>query len=127
LVEGQIPLDVALARLKPLFEDASILKIAHNMKHDLLVLSRYGIDVAPIDDAMLMSYALDSGRRDHRLEELARNYCGHDALTFASVAGAGAIFSALPALLSQRRRNSAEQADISAPWRVLKPRLLAGA
>ena len=60
MVEGQIPLDAALARLKPLFEDAAILKIAHNMKHDLLVLSRYGIDVAPIDDAMLMSYALDS-------------------------------------------------------------------
>jgi len=127
LVEGQIPLDVALARLKPLFEDASILKIAHNMKHDLLVLSRYGIDVAPIDDAMLMSYALDSGRGDHRLEELARNYCGHDALTFASVAGAGRNFLGFArAALTAATEYAAEQADISLRlWRVLKPRLLA--
>ena len=127
LVEGQIPLDTALARLKPLFEDASILKIAHNMKHDLLVLSRYGIDVAPIDDAMLMSYALDSGRGDHRLEELARNYCGHDALTFASVAGAGRNFLGFArAALTAATEYAAERADISLRlWRVLKPRLLA--
>ncbi|RNJ49774.1 DNA polymerase I [Methylocystis hirsuta] len=127
LVEGQIPLDVALARLKPLFEDASILKIAHNMKHDLLVLSRYGIDVAPIDDAMLMSYALDSGRGDHRLEELARNYCGHEALTFASVAGAGRNFLGFArAALTAAAEYAAERADISLRlWRVLKPRLLA--
>ncbi|MGJ0510935.1 DNA polymerase I [Methylocystis sp.] len=127
LVEGQIPLDTALARLKPLFEDASILKIAHNMKHDLLVLSRYGIDVAPIDDAMLMSYALDSGRGDHRVEELARNYCGHEALTFASVAGAGRNFLGFArAALTAATEYAAERADISLRlWRVLKPRLLA--
>ncbi|MBG0803762.1 DNA polymerase I [Methylocystis sp. H4A] len=127
LVEGQIPLDAALARLKPLFEDASILKIAHNMKHDLLVLSRYGIDVAPIDDAMLMSYALDSGRGDHRLEELARNYCGHDALTFASVAGAGRNFLGFArAALTAATEYAAERADVALRlWRVLKPRLLA--
>jgi DNA polymerase-1 len=127
LVEGQIPLDAALARLKPLFEDASILKIAHNMKHDLLVLSRYGIDVAPIDDAMLMSYALDSGRGDHRLEELARNYCGREALTFASVAGAGRNFLGFArAALTAATEYAAERADISLRlWRVLKPRLLA--
>ncbi|HEY8125031.1 MAG TPA: DNA polymerase I [Methylocystis sp.] len=127
LVGGQIPLDAALARLKPLFEDSSILKIAHNMKHDLLVLSRYGIDVAPIDDAMLMCYALDSGRRDHRLEELARNYCGHDAQTFASVAGAGRNFLGFArAALTAATEYAAEQADMSLRlWRVLKPRLLA--
>ncbi|TXT47104.1 MAG: DNA polymerase I [Methylocystaceae bacterium] len=127
LVEGQIPFDAALARLKPLFEDAAILKIAHNMKHDLLVLSRYGIDVAPIDDAMLMSYALDSGRGDHRLEELARNYCGHEALTFASVTGAGRNFLGFArAALTAATEYAAEQADISLRlWRVLKPRLLA--
>ncbi|KAF0211738.1 MAG: DNA polymerase [Methylocystaceae bacterium] len=127
MVEGQIPFDAALARLKPLFEDAAILKIAHNMKHDLLVLSRYGIDVAPIDDAMLMSYALDSGRGDHRLEELARNYCGHEALTFASVTGAGRNFLGFArAALTAATEYAAEQADISLRlWRVLKPRLLA--
>ena len=48
--EGDSPtLDQALARLKPLFEDDAVLKIAHNMKYDLLVLARYGVavDVKP--------------------------------------------------------------------------------
>ncbi|WP_292531664.1 DNA polymerase I [Methylocystis sp.] len=127
LVEGQIPLAAALAQLKPLFEDASILKIAHNMKHDLLVLSRYGIDVAPIDDTMLMSYTLDSGRSDHRLEDLARNYCGHDALTFAAVAGSGRNYVGFPrASLTAATEYAAERTDVALRlWRVLKPRLLA--
>jgi len=127
LVEGQIPIEAALARLKPLLEDPSILKIAHNMKHDLLVLSRYGIDVAPIDDAMLMSYTLDSGRSPHGLEELSRHYLDHDALTFASVAGAGAgrnFVGFARASLTAATEYAAERADISLRlWRVLKPRL----
>ncbi|TLG78868.1 DNA polymerase I [Methylocystis sp. B8] len=125
LVEGQIPIEAALTRLKPLFEDSSILKIAHNMKHDLLVLSRYGIDVAPIDDAMLMSYTLDSGRNDHGLEQLSRHYLDHDALTFASVAGAGRNFVGFArAGLTAATEYAAERADISLRlWRVLKPRL----
>jgi len=127
LVEGQIPLDATLARLKPLFENPSILKIAHNMKHDLLVLSRYGIDVAPIDDAMLMSYALDSGRSDHGFEELARKYCDHEALTFAAVAGSGRNFVGFArATLTAATEYAAEQADVALRlWRVLKPRLSA--
>jgi DNA polymerase-1 len=127
LVEGQIPLAAALAQLKPLFEDASILKIAHNMKHDLLVLSRYGIDVAPIDDTMLMSYTLDSGRSDHRLEDLARNYCGHEALTFAAVAGSGRNYVGFArASLTAATEYAAERTDVALRlWRVLKPRLLA--
>ncbi|MFO1125456.1 MAG: DNA polymerase I [Methylocystis sp.] len=127
LVEGQMPIDAALARLKPLFEDPSILKIAHNMKHDLLVLSRYGIDVAPSDDAMLMSYALDSGRSGHALEELAHKYCGHEALTFAAVAGSGRNYVGFArAGLAAATEYAAERADLALRlWRVLKPRLSA--
>ena len=42
----------ALARLKPLLEDAAVLKVGQNMKYDALLLTRYGIRVAPIDDTM---------------------------------------------------------------------------
>jgi DNA polymerase-1 len=127
LVEGQIPLEAALARLKPLLEDPSILKIAHNMKHDLLVLSRYGIDVAPIDDPMLMSYTLDSGRGDHSLNELARKYFGHEALAVASVAGSGRNFVGFArASVTAATEYAAERADVALRlWRVLKPRLSA--
>ena len=50
-----------LALLKPLLEDPAILKIGQNIKNDWLVLARHGIEMAPIDDTMLMSYAQEAG------------------------------------------------------------------
>ena len=44
----QLDREVALARLKPLFEDPSVLKIGHNLKFDMIVLGERGIDVAPL-------------------------------------------------------------------------------
>ena len=77
LAPGQIPLAAAMERLKPLLEDAATLKIAHNMKYDLQVLSRHGVNVAPLEDTMLISYALDTGRNNHGLDELALKHLGH--------------------------------------------------
>ncbi|MEM9436130.1 MAG: 5'-3' exonuclease H3TH domain-containing protein, partial [Pseudomonadota bacterium] len=58
LAEGQMDFEEALALLKPVLEDPSILKIGQNMKYDAKIFARLGIAVAPIDDTMLMSYAL---------------------------------------------------------------------
>ncbi len=58
----QVPLKKALALLKPMLEDPGTLKIGQNLKYDMLVLSRYGIEVTPVDDTMLLSYVLDGGR-----------------------------------------------------------------
>ena len=71
LIEDQIPRDEALALLKPLLEDPSVLKIGQNIKYDMLVLHRYGIAVAPVDDTMLLSYVLDGGLHGHGMDELA--------------------------------------------------------
>ncbi|TIT42434.1 MAG: DNA polymerase I, partial [Mesorhizobium sp.] len=60
-VENQIPIREALGILKPLLEDRSVLKIVQELKYDLVVMSRHGIDVAPFDDTMLISYVLDAG------------------------------------------------------------------
>ena len=57
----QIPLREALDLLKPVLEDPGVLKIGHNIKYDIHVLARYGVDTAPVDDTMLLSYALDGG------------------------------------------------------------------
>ncbi|MBT8416505.1 MAG: DNA polymerase I, partial [Silicimonas sp.] len=61
LVDGQIAVDDALAALKPLLEDPAVMKIGQNMKYDAKIFARYGVDVAPIDDTMLMSYAMNAG------------------------------------------------------------------
>ncbi len=43
----QIPRGAALALLKPLLEDESVLKIGHNIKYDIAVLANAGIAVRP--------------------------------------------------------------------------------
>ncbi|HEX3917457.1 MAG TPA: 5'-3' exonuclease H3TH domain-containing protein, partial [Caulobacteraceae bacterium] len=65
----QIPLPEALAALKPLLEDPTVLKLGHNAKYDVAVLARHGIAVAPIDDTMLMSYVLEGGLHNHGMDE----------------------------------------------------------
>lgn len=125
LVAGQIPLEEALALLKPLFENDAVLKIAHNMKYDLLVLSRYGLKVAPIEDTMLISYALDTGRNNHGLDELAKKHLGHENISFAQVAGTGRNFIGFARVaLDKATEYAAEDADVSLRlWRTLAPRL----
>ena len=127
LAPGQIPQGAALARLKPLFENPSVLKVAHNAKYDLQVLSRCGIDVAPFDDTMLVSYALDTGRNNHGLDELALKHLGHRNIAFAEVAGSGRNFIGFArAALDRATEYAAEDADVCLRlWRVLKPRLAA--
>jgi DNA polymerase-1 len=75
--EGQMALDEALDALKPLLEDDAVLKVLQNSKYDVKVLARYGIDVAPIDDTMLMSYAMNAGLHGHGMDALAERYLGH--------------------------------------------------
>jgi DNA polymerase-1 len=127
LAPGQIPLAAAIERLKPLLEDAATLKIAHNMKYDLQVLSRHGVNVAPLEDTMLISYALDTGRNNHGLDELALKHLGHKNITFGEVAGTGRNFIGFARVaLDKATEYAAEDADVCLRlWRVLKPRLVA--
>ena len=124
---AQIPLADAIGLLKPLLEARGVLKIAHNMKYDLLVLARYGIDVAPIDDTMLISYVLDAGRNNHGLDELSKKHLGHECIPFSAVAGSGRTFIGFARVpLDKATEYAAEDSDVALRlWRVLKPRLAA--
>ena len=122
---NQIPFQEALALLKPLFEDVGTLKIGHNVKYDAAILARYGIQVAPIDCTMCMSYALDAGRTNHGMDDLSVRHLGHQPIAFTEVAGKGKgqiTFDKVP--LDAATAYAAEDADVTLRlWRVLKPRL----
>src|SRR5690606_266593 len=77
------------ARLKPLLEDPSVLKVGHNLKYAYLVLKRHGIEMAGYDDVMLMSYVLEAGIGGHGLDVLSERWLGHMPVTFKEVAGSG--------------------------------------
>ncbi|NGN43268.1 DNA polymerase I [Mesorhizobium sp. CGMCC 1.15528] len=128
LLEGQIPVRDALAALKPLLEDKSVLKIAQNLKYDLVVMNRHGIDVVSYDDTMLISYVLDAGTTGgHGMDDLSEKWLGHKTLKFKDIAGSGKRFVGFDqADLKQATAYAAEDADVTLRlWRVLKPRLAA--
>ena len=125
LAEGQMPEAEALAMLKPVLEDDAILKIGQNMKYDAKVLKRYGITVAPFDDTMLMSYALNAGLHQHGMDALADRYLGHTCIPIKDLLGSGKsmiTFDKVP--LDRATAYAAEDADVTLRlWQVLKPQL----
>jgi DNA polymerase-1 len=127
----QVPVREALQSLKPLLEDPSVLKIGQNLKYDCVVLAQHGIRVAPLEDTMLLSYALDAGRGAHGLDGLAERHLGHSCMPFTQVLdyAPGArksdkTFAQVP--LDKATEYSGEDADVTLRlWMVLKPRLAA--
>lgn len=85
----QIDWNEAKELLSNLLSDASVLKIGHNLKYDLLVLRNHGLEVGPIDDTMLMSYSLHGGKHGHGMDELAQKYLNKTTITFPDIAGKG--------------------------------------
>ncbi len=123
----QIKAADALKRLKALLEDPGTLKIAQNLKYDWLIFIRHGIDVAPYDDTMLLSYALDAGLGGNGMDELSERWLDHKPIKYADVAGTGrnkVTFDLVP--IDRATEYAAEDADVTFRlWQVLKPRLAA--
>ena len=127
MVEGQIPVGEALAALKSVLENASVLKIAQNMKYDWLVMRRHGINTVSFDDTMLISYVLDAGTGSHGMDPLSERWLGHTPIAYKDVAGSGKSAVTFDMVdIDRATAYAAEDADVTLRlWQVLKPRLAA--
>jgi DNA polymerase-1 len=125
-VEGQMDEREALAMLKPLLEDRSILKVAHNVKYDLGLLLRYGIDLKPFDDTLLMSYVLD-GVQYNTLSQLSAHWLNHTGIEIKELIGTGKNQKTFAEVdIPAAARYAAEDTDLTLRlWFALKPRLVA--
>ncbi len=127
LEPDQLPVAEALAVLKPLLTDRAVLKIGQNVKYDWLVMARHGVEIAPFDDTMLMSYVLDAGLNGHGMDKLAQLHLGHETIPFSAVAGTGkaqVTFDRVP--IDKATAYAAEDADVTLRlWLILKARLAA--
>src|SRR5688572_978201 len=96
-----VDLGEAIALLKPLFEDAAIAKVGHDLKFDAIVLAQHRVTLRGVEtDTMLASYLLDATRSAHPLEDLAIEHAGYKALREEDLCGRGAKsipFSQIPA------------------------------
>ena len=122
---GQMALDEALAMLRPVLEDPAVLKIGQNMKYDFKIFARYGVTVAPIDDTMLLSYALHGGMHNHGMDALSERYLGHKPIPIKTLLGAGKsaiTFDRVP--VTEATKYAAEDADVTLRlWKSFKPKL----
>ena len=127
LAADQIKEEDALAVLKPLLEDNSILKVAQNMKYDWLVFAQRGIQIDGYDDTMLISYVLDAGTGGHGMDDLAKRWLNHDTIHFHHVAGQGKSQVTFDCVaIDKATEYAAEDADVTLRlWSALKPRLAA--
>ena len=125
LAEGQIPTEEALRLLTPMLEDPSILKIGQNMKYDSKIFAQLGINVAPIDDTMLLSYAMHAGLHGHGMDTLSERYLSHTPIPIKPLLGTGKsaiTFDKVP--LADAVKYAAEDADITLRlWQLFKPQL----
>ncbi|KTT75319.1 DNA polymerase I [Sphingomonas endophytica] len=121
----QLDCDVALAKLRPLLEDPGVLKIGHNLKYDMIVLGRLGVDVAPYDDTIVMSFDLDAGLHGHGMDELAATHLSHTCIAYKDVVGTGKKALGFHEVdLKAATRYAAEDADVTLRlWRRFTARL----
>jgi len=114
----QLPRDDVLAALRPILEDAARAKCGHNLKYDLQVLRRAGIELAGIrQDSMLLAYCLHPGKYAPSLDNVARDHLAYTCTSFEEVAGKGAkqrSFDRVP--LAQALPYACEDAAIA--WRL---------
>jgi DNA polymerase-1 len=126
LVEGQMPVAEVLDMLRPVLEDVSILKIGQNMKYDAKILARNGIAIAPIDDTMLLSYALHGGLHNHGMDALSERYLSHKPIPIKTLLGTGKsaiTFDYVP--MDEATKYAAEDAEITLRlWQLFEPRVL---
>ena len=125
LAQDQLPLDHVLQVLKPVLENPAVLKIGQNMKYDAKIFARYGVNVAPIDDTMLISYALHGGLHGHGMDTLSERYLAHETIPIKPLLGSGKSAITFDKVsINDATPYAAEDADVTLRlWQMLKPRL----
>ena len=125
-IPEQVSFEPALACLKEMLEDPTVLKVGHNIKYDAQVLANYEISINALDDTMLLSYVLECGLHGHSLDELSQLHFEHENIKFKDIAGTGKAQVTFDLVsLDKALDYAAEDADMT--WKLhqlLKPRLI---
>lgn len=84
----QIPKDIVIQHLKALLENTELTVVGYNLKYDINVLAKYGIQLkAKFFDTMLESYVLNSTSTRHDMDSLSLKYLSRRTILFEDIAG----------------------------------------
>lgn len=116
--------ELADPRMQPLvqlLEDPAIEKVGHDLKHDMLRLRVEGVTLRGVAfDAMIASYVLDPGRREHDLDALALQHFGVTTQSREDLCGKGrGVVPIEECELDRVTPYAAEKADLALRLRPL--------
>ena len=125
LCNGQINLDEVLEILRPVLQDPSIIKIGQNVKYDTKIFARYDVNLAPVDDTMLLSYAINGGKHNHGMDYLSERYLNYKPISIKTLLGSGKSAITFDKVsINDAVNYAAEDADITLRlWKLFKPML----
>ena len=100
--------------VRPLFENDRIAKIGQNIKFDLMVLARLGVEIrGRLYDTMILHYLLDPESR-HNMDALAMRYLNYRPISITSLIGKGARQLTMDMISLERvAEYAAEDADVT--------------
>ncbi len=114
----QLGCEEVIAALKPVFEDDKIGKVGHNIKFDIKMVAKYGVDVVNVAfDTMVAAFLLNSLGRSQSLDGLAYDEFGIEMIPISEMIGSGKTQTTFDAVLIEDATTyAAEDADIT--WRL---------
>ena len=108
--------------MRPVLENAAVDKVGQNMKYDIEVLSKYGVEVkGQLFDTMIAHYLLQPELR-HNMDYMAETLLGYRTIHYDDIVPKGKTMADLHPI--DIRDYACEDADITLQlWQVLQPRL----
>ena len=109
---------LVLEKLRPILEDPSRTIVGQNIKYDWIVLAQAGVTLGGrMVDSMILSYLLESGERNHSLDEISQRLLDHKMIPISNLIGKGK---------NQKKMDEVEVAlvaeyaaeDADATWRI---------
>jgi DNA polymerase I len=107
-----------LEALRGVLADPNIEKVGQNIKYDILSLGRAGLTLdGPITDTMILSYLLESGERNHNLDQLSQRLLDHTMIPITDLIGKGKNQGRMDEVAVERVAEYAGE-DADATWRI---------
>ncbi|WP_373018346.1 DNA polymerase I, partial [Muriicola sp.] len=113
--EGRAEADTLIDRLRPFFTSAEIEKVGQNLKYDIKVLRKYGVEVkGPLFDTMLAHYLINPDMR-HNMDVLSETYLNYTPISITELIGKKGKnqLSMREVPLEQQTEYAVEDADIT--------------
>ena len=87
-VVSQIDYNNIYDKIKPIFNCSKTLYIGQNIKYDMLILRRYGIEVkGQLFDTMIAAHLLDPDRRSYKMDFLSIDHLDYEMIPIESLIG----------------------------------------